>query len=330
MGRSFLYRGFQQRVPGRDTLHTRVAPAPTPSNGRQDQEDHRGTKSSAPRMETYRLPWELEAQEEAHNLWTVREARGVEPPYRHRSHANGVELRLLPLLHAMPGLTPLTGVVGMSAVGNPLTLNLENKATSNLLVFGPEGCGKSELLRALMLSLALTSRRSQVNFMGIDIGGREFAVLEALPHALTDLATEPGFAVDIVLWLREEIERRKNVGVTQPHLILFVDDMGWLVRSKDAEAIAALSAIVRLGQDVGVHLVAASRTSLPPALRRLLHHRGMVEAVAVREQSRSGSTVGRFRFTSGRDTSIADTTWMSARDLDTAVRLVKAGWRAAG
>lgn len=330
MRRSFLTRGFQERVSDREILKRHTTPAPTPRDGRRGQDDQPNAKSSVPRTHTYRPPWEMETQEDARNVWAVREAREAEPPYPHQPHAHGVELRLLPLLHAMPGLAPLTGVVGMSAIGNPLTLNLENRATSNLFVFGPAGCGKSELLRALMLSLALTSRRSQVNFMGIDIGGREFAVLEALPHALTELATEPVFAVEIVLWLREEIERRKTVGVTRPHLILFIDDMGWFVRGKDGEVIAALSAIVRLGRDVGVHLLAASRTSLPPALRQLLHHRGMVEAVAVREQSRSGSTVGRFRFTSGRDTSIADTTWMSARDLDTAVRLVKAGWRAAG
>ena len=330
MGQSFFHRRFQERVSGKEPLQTHVAPAPTPSNGRPGRRDHRDTKSSATRVGVYRLPWELETKEDALDNWSVREARGTEPPYRHQPQAHGVELRLLPLLHAMPGLLPLTGVVGMSAIGNPLTLNLENKATSNLLVFGPEGCGKSELLRTLMLSLALTSRHSQVNFIGIDIGGREFAVLEALPHAITDLATEPGFAMDIILWLREEIERRKTVGVTRPHLTLFIDDLGWFIQSRDAEVIAALSAIVRLGQDVGVHLLAASHTPLPPALRKLLHHRGMVEAVAVREQSRSGSKVGRFRFTAGRDTSVADTTWMSAHDLDTAVRLVKAGWRAAG
>jgi DNA segregation ATPase FtsK/SpoIIIE-like protein len=243
----------------------------------------------------------------------------------------GVEVRLLPLLHALPDLVPLTAVVGMMTTGTPLLFNLNRRSTWNLLVTGPSGSGKSELIRSLTVSLALTSRRSQVNFLGIDMGGRELAVLEALPHALTDLATEPGFARELILWLGLEIERRLATGIEQPHLILVVDDLDWLEREQDAEALAALIRIGRRGIAAGIHYLAACRSPLATALSELRGARGLVEAAPLQADTpQGGLVVGRFQFFAGHDVSQADVAWLSVRDLDSAVRLAEAGWRAAG
>lgn len=243
----------------------------------------------------------------------------------------GTELRLLPLLHALPGLSASTAVVGMSIEGRPLLFNLTRPSTWNLLVYAPKGYGKSELIRTLMMSLALTSRRSQLSMLGIDIGGRELAVLESLPHALTDLATEPRFAEELLAWLSEEAGRRLASGVASPHLVLLIDDLGWLTDKREEHALSALKHIGQVGVDVGIHFLAATQAPLPASLRDLPDHRGVVEVVPDENAFLKGKkSVGRFQFTSSSEVSIADVAWLSLRDLDTASKLVVAGWRATG
>jgi hypothetical protein len=44
----------------------------------------------------------------------------------------------------------------------------------------------------------------------------------------------------------------------------------------------------------------------------------------------NGSHAEAFRFRSAQGVQLVDIAWLSARDLDTAVRLVQAGWRASG
>jgi hypothetical protein len=219
----------------------------------------------------------------------------------------------------------------MSIEGRPLLFNLSKPSTWNLLVYAPKGYGKSELLRTLMMSLALTSRRSQLSMLGIDIGGRELAVLESLPHALTDLATEPRYAEEILTWLSEEAGRRLAVGVASPHLVLLIDDLGWLTDKREEHALAALKHIGRIGVDVGIHFIAATQAPLPTTLRDLPDHRGVVEVVPDENAFLKGkASVGRFQFTSSSDVTTADVAWLSLRDLDTASKLAVAGWRATG
>jgi DNA segregation ATPase FtsK/SpoIIIE-like protein len=244
---------------------------------------------------------------------------------RHQQRA----LRLLPLLHAMADLSPLTAVVGMSMKGIPQTLNLNRGATWNLLVRGPAGSGKSELLRTALLSLALTSRRSHVNLLGIDIGGRELAVLESLPHMLTDLATEEMFAEDLLIWLVAEMDRRMALGVDRPHLVLAVDDMQPLMRACGAQLKQAVEKIVREGTRTGVHLFAASRELRSPYSSILQDgdHRVVADAVP-RSDGGESHCSGAFHFRSAQGVQLVDVAWLSARDLDTAARLAQAGWRA--
>jgi S-DNA-T family DNA segregation ATPase FtsK/SpoIIIE len=246
---------------------------------------------------------------------------------RHQQRA----LRLLPLLHALTDLSPLTAVVGMSMKGAPQILNLNRSATWHMLARGPAGCGKSELLRTALLSLALTSRRSQVNLLGIDIGGRELAVLESLPHMLTDLATEELFAEDLLIWLVAEMDRRMALGVDRPHLVLAIDDMEPLMRACGAQLKKAAGKIIQKGIEAGVHLFAALRDLRPP-YSSVLHdgdHLVLADVVS-KADAGDGRSPGAFHFRSAQGVQWVDVAWLSARDLDTAARLAQAGWRASG
>jgi len=156
-------------------------------------------------------------------------------------------------------------------------------------------------------------------------------VLEALPHSLTDLATEPVFATELLIWLAEEIDRRLVSGVKEPHLVLVVDELGWLATNTEKEAFPALTRIATHGIEAGVHFIVAAQAPLSGMLSGLINCRGVVEVAPVESEITAGEMVtGRFQFASKVDVNVADVAWLSLRDLDTAARLAAAGWRAIG
>jgi len=221
--------------------------------------------------------------------------------------SRGKELRLLPLMHSLDGLQALQAVVGMEANGRPLLLDFTRKNTWGMFIAAPKGAGKSELLRAVLVSLALTSRRSEVNFIGIDLSGRELAILDALPHTLSAVATDASCAAERLLWLCEEIEQRRFSGFSKPHLVL-------------------LKTIIDGGQDAGIHVVAAYRPPLQSIESSLQHLPGLVKARAYPHDQGNGTTFdGRFTFKVGAVESLVEVAWLNVHDLDAAVRLAQNG-----
>jgi hypothetical protein len=219
------------------------------------------------------------------------------------------DLRLLPLMNAMGQLEPLTAVIGMSVEGGPLTLALSNRNTSHLLVEGPAGCGKSELLRTLLLSLALTSRPSQLQIVALDFNNQQLTCLEALPHALTELATEAGFALELLQWLSEETERRHRYHVTRPELLLLIDGLDQATAEVRHSTAALLAKWNAVDSGSGMHLIAAGRN-----LDMVIDERSTVRAEAANH-------AGCFRLHSNDECIEAAIGWLPTRDLATAVKL---------
>ena len=253
-------------------------------------------------------------------IWEAQE-QAVEVAF-----SRGKELRLLPLMHTLDGLQAMQAVVGMEANGRPLLLDFTRKNTRGMLIAAPEGAGKSELLRTILVSLALSSHRSEVNFMGIDLSGRELAILEALPHTPSAVATDAGCAAELLLWTYEEIEQRRFLGVSKPHLVLFIDDLNHLLQAVGDDGIRLLKTIIGGGQDTGIHMIAAYRPPLGSVESSLQRLSGLVEARAYPEGQGQGATYdGRFTFRVGSVTNLVDVAWLNVHDLDAAVRLAQNG-----
>lgn len=234
-------------------------------------------------------------------------------------------LRLLPLMHAIHELAALNAVIGMQTSGKPLILDMNKPSTWHLIATGDAGCGKSEMLRTILASLCMTSRRSQLNVLGIDIGGHELGLIEALPHVLTDLATERDFANEIILWLAQEVQRRVRIGVSRPHLVLFVDDLSWLQAERSQRVHTALNEIVLKGFDSGVHIIGASKEPVSLPMRSAQRRGGLVTALPPKNSTED--KLGRFRLKAGAENRIVDVAFLSVRDLDTVVQLVNCGWK---
>ncbi|MHA7275008.1 FtsK/SpoIIIE domain-containing protein [Arthrobacter sp. Hz1] len=146
----------------------------------------------------------------------------------------------------------------------------------HLVIAGTTGSGKSELLRTLILSIALHHGPTEVNFLLIDFkGGSALRPLTDLPHSvglLTDLSSAA--VTRALVSLLAEVRRRERLfaahlvsdivewraAQTQvlPRLVVVIDEFRMLVDDVP-DAARDLIRIATLGRSLGIHLVMATQ-----------------------------------------------------------------------
>jgi S-DNA-T family DNA segregation ATPase FtsK/SpoIIIE len=192
--------------------------------------------------------------------------------------------------------------IGVDADGQPVELDLKESAEGGMgphgLVVGATGSGKSELLRTLVLGLALTHSAQDLNFVLVDFkGGATFLGLDRLPHTsavITNLADELPLVDRMRDALQGEVVRRQELlraagnfaslrdysaaraqGGDQsavlppvPSLFVVLDEFSELLAAKP-ELIDLFVTIGRVGRSLGVHLLLASQRLEEGRLRGL-------------------------------------------------------------
>ena len=153
------------------------------------------------------------------------------------------------------------------------------------LLGGMTGSGKSEVLKAIILSLAVTHHPYDLNFALIDFkGGAAFNELAKLPHTVgvvTDIESNATFAERVIQALSGEIERRKKlleearavfnfgrshvdeyrkqpVRLPLPRLMIVFDEFAEFKQRNPVESKKLIS-IARQGRSLGVHLLLATQ-----------------------------------------------------------------------
>jgi S-DNA-T family DNA segregation ATPase FtsK/SpoIIIE len=173
-----------------------------------------------------------------------------------------------------PGL-PVS--LGMGASGRRL-FDLQADGP-HLLVAGTTGSGKSELLRSLTVSLALSFPPDRVNFLFVDFkGGSGLGPLTGLPHCVGIVTDLSQHELDrFLVSLRAEIRRREELLATAetpdlvsyrasaagkaqdlPHLVLVIDEFRMLVEEAP-DALRELMRIAAIGRSLGLHLIMATQ-----------------------------------------------------------------------
>ncbi|TSB24941.1 type VII secretion protein EccCa, partial [Streptomyces benahoarensis] len=178
--------------------------------------------------------------------------------------------------------------VGVAADGSPVEIDLKESAHNGMgphgMLIGATGSGKSELLRTLVTSLALTHSSEILNLVLVDFkGGATFLGLENLPHTsalITNLADEAALvtrmhdAVHGELIRRQELlraagnytnnleyEKARLAGTPlapMPSLVIIVDEFSELLAAHPS-FMDLFVMIGRLGRSLGVHLLLASQ-----------------------------------------------------------------------
>ncbi len=256
-----------------------VAPAAPPAPGRTTLR----LEVTAERIEMVRLD---RAGAEIRTLLGIGEVDSLDPT-RTWPRATGPDRLRVP--------------IGIAEDGSRVELDLKESAQGGMgphgLLIGATGSGKSELLRTLVLALAITHSSEILNFVLVDFkGGATFLGLDALPHTsavITNLAGEASLVERMQDALQGEMMRRQELlraagnynslldyekaraaGAALdplPTLFVVVDEFSELLAAHPDFA-ELFVMIGRLGRSLGVHLLLASQRIDDGRMHKLESH----------------------------------------------------------
>jgi S-DNA-T family DNA segregation ATPase FtsK/SpoIIIE len=199
-------------------------------------------------------------------------------------------LRLLPLFHQLgqddDGIPPLTAVLGLAEDGAPLLIRLPSPDVAHILVAGTTGSGKTMLLQAMILSLAMANRAgrdqhlasglqlpddgSRLSLVLMDPKRSGFGVFEELPHlarAVVRGADEATEALNSLVRLMEKRDLapcpsgngsgRQKQG--QPYVVVVIDELADLLMVGGKPVQQALTRLAQRGRGAGIHVIAATQ-----------------------------------------------------------------------
>ena len=213
--------------------------------------------------------------------------------------------------------------IGVGADGVSINLDIKESAQQGMgphgLVIGATGSGKSELLRTLVLGLAMTHSPEILNFVLVDFkGGATFAGMAGMPHVsaiITNLADELTLVDRMQDALAGEMTRRQELLRASgnyaslrdyekdrtsgdrpdlaplPSLLIVCDEFSELLSAKP-EFVDLFVAIGRLGRSLGIHLLLASQRLEEGRLRGLDSHLSYRIGLRTFSASESRSVIG--------------------------------------
>jgi len=188
-------------------------------------------------------------------------------------------LSLMPRL-ASPGADPLppgTAVLGLCDDGAPLLLRLPSPDVAHVLISGTTGSGKTALCRTIVLSLAATHRRSQMQFVLVDPKRQAFAPFAHLPHLLRPIIGDAAAAADALqdmVKLMEargqgEGETKRQAGWT-PRIVVVLDELADLAQVGGKAFGENLTRLAQRGREVGMHVIACTQKPSSQVLGALI------------------------------------------------------------
>ena len=162
--------------------------------------------------------------------------------------------------------------LGQGLDGSPVVVDLASDGP-HALVAGTTGSGKSELLRTLVVALALQNSPAELSLLLIDYkGGSSLGSCAGLPQ-VTGLVTDldPHLAERVLVSLQAELTRREHVlqaagardirehqGPGLPRLVVVIDEFRVLAEEVP-QVMEGLVRVAAVGRSLGVHLVLATQ-----------------------------------------------------------------------
>jgi len=163
--------------------------------------------------------------------------------------------------------SPLTLALGKDISGHPVVEDLSEMP--HLLIAGTTGSGKTALARTMALSLAMHNRLGEIQLILIDPKGTGFGPLASLPHLLRPLQRDTHHALFLLGELVEEMVRRDRDRITEPRVVVFIDEVADLLEQGGNAMHRLLTRLTQRGRSAGIHLVACTQKPLAASIGSL-------------------------------------------------------------
>jgi S-DNA-T family DNA segregation ATPase FtsK/SpoIIIE len=169
-----------------------------------------------------------------------------------------------------------TAALGLCDDGAPLLMRLSSPDVAHVLISGTTGSGKTALCQTMILSLAMTHRRSQLQFVLVDPKRRAFAPFAPLPHLLRPILGDVAEAVDALGEIVQLMDTRPccapglceqsrgqgnsaaEYSVT-PRIVVVLDELADLMQVGGQALAEPLTRLAQRGREAGIHVIACTQ-----------------------------------------------------------------------
>jgi S-DNA-T family DNA segregation ATPase FtsK/SpoIIIE len=166
----------------------------------------------------------------------------------------------------LPDIPKQSALLGLNESGVPLLLRLPSPEVAHVLVAGTTGSGKTALAQTMALSLALNNRLGEVQMVLIDPKGEGFGPLMNLPHLLRPVINEVHTAIFTLGELVEEMVRRDREGISEPRVVIFIDELADLIDQGGNAMNRLLTRLTQRGRGAGIHIIGCTQKPLAASI----------------------------------------------------------------
>ncbi len=171
----------------------------------------------------------------------------------------------------------LTFALGRDVSGKPYAVDLGRMP--HLLIAGATGAGKSVCVNAIVTSILMRAKPTEVRFVLVDLKRVELAPYGRIPHLLTDVIMEAHEARAALAWAVGEMEERykqlakstsRNIAAynaaperdpedRMPYIVLMIDELADLMIQEGRKVEEPIVKLAQKARAVGIHLVLATQ-----------------------------------------------------------------------
>ncbi len=171
----------------------------------------------------------------------------------------------------------LTFALGRDVSGKPYAVDLGRMP--HLLIAGATGSGKSVCVNAIVTSILMRAKPTEVRFVLVDLKRVELAPYGRIPHLLTDVIMEAHEARAALGWAVGEMEERykklakstsRNIASynaqadldpedRMPYIVLMIDELADLMIQEGRKVEEPIVKLAQKARAVGIHLVLATQ-----------------------------------------------------------------------
>ena len=163
------------------------------------------------------------------------------------------------LIFKLKNVPKMTAILGISTEGKPLGIKITSSECPHILIAGTTGSGKTALLRSFLVSLAYFNSPNQLSIILIDPKGRGLKPLEKLPQVHDNVLNDISEIVEKLNWAVKEMEARDKKEISEPRIIIAIDELVDLVTVAEDEIRQPLSRLLQRGRQAGIHVVAGTQ-----------------------------------------------------------------------